>query len=83
MKRIVTLILVGAVWAISSLAIAKEKEKESSQPSSTVAAAEHKMFAPADIKWVDGPPGVKLAVLGRRSGQARAFHNPPSSAGWI
>lgn len=68
MKRIIALILVGAVGALSSLAIAKEKEKESSQPSSKVAAtAEHKMFAPADIKWVDGPPslppGAKLAVL--------------------
>jgi anti-sigma factor ChrR (cupin superfamily) len=67
MKRIITLILVGAVGALSSLAFAKEKEKESSQPGSTVAVAEHKMFAPADIKWVDGPPslppGAKLAIL--------------------
>jgi anti-sigma factor ChrR (cupin superfamily) len=68
MKRIVTVILVGAVGALSSLAFAKQKEKESSQSSSKVAAtAEHKMFAPADIKWVDGPPslppGAKLAVL--------------------
>jgi anti-sigma factor ChrR (cupin superfamily) len=68
MKRIITLILVCAVGAFSALVIAKEKEKESSQPSSKVAAtAEHKMFAPADIKWVDGPPslppGAKLAVL--------------------
>lgn len=67
-KKIVAAMLVGAVWTLSSLAIAKENKKDSSQPSSKVAAtAEHKMFAPSDIKWMDGPPflpaGAKLAVL--------------------
>lgn len=68
MKRIVAAMLVGAVWTLSSLAIAKENKKDSSQPSSKLAAtAEHKMFAPSEIKWVDAPPslppGAKLAVL--------------------
>jgi len=68
MKRIVALILVGALGGLSSIATAKQKEKDSSQASSKVAApAGHKMFAPADIKWVDCPlslpPGAKLAVL--------------------
>jgi hypothetical protein len=67
-KKIVAAMLVGAVWTLSSLAIAKENKKDSSQPSSKVAAtAEHKMFAPSDIKWMDGPPflpaGAKLAIL--------------------
>lgn len=68
MKKIVAVILVGAVWALSSLAIAKAIKKDSSQPSSKVAAtAEHKIFAPSDLKWMDAPaglpPGAKLAVL--------------------
>ena len=68
MKRIIALILVSAVGALSSLVIAKENKKDSSQLSTKAAAtAEHKMFAPADITWADGPPslppGAKLAVL--------------------
>ncbi len=68
MKRIVAAMLVSAVCALSSFAIAKEAKKDLSQPSSKVAAtAEHKMFAPSDIKWVDAPaslpPGAKMAVL--------------------
>ncbi|MEY2488399.1 MAG: hypothetical protein QOC70_341 [Verrucomicrobiota bacterium] len=68
MKRIAALILAGAIGALSSLALAKENKKDSSQPSSkVVATAEHKIFAPADIKWVDAPPslpsGAKMAVL--------------------
>ena len=68
MRRFAAFILVGAIGALSSFAIAKEKEKESSQPSSKASAtAEHKMFAPSDLKWMEGPaalpPGAKLAVL--------------------
>lgn len=68
MKRIIALALVGAVGALSSLALAEENKKEASPSSSKAAAtAEHKMFTPADMKWVDGPPslppGPKLAVL--------------------
>lgn len=68
MKRIVALALVGAIGALSSMAIAEENKKETSPASSKkAAAAEHKVFAPADIKWGDGPPslppGAKLAVL--------------------
>lgn len=68
MKRIVTAMYIGAVWAFSPFAVAKEDKKESSQSTAKVAAtAEHRIFAPSDIKWVDGPPslppGAKLAVL--------------------
>lgn len=68
MKRIVVAMLVSAACSLSSFAIAKEAKKDLSQPSLKVAAtAEHKMFAPSDIKWLDGPPflpaGAKLAVL--------------------
>jgi hypothetical protein len=67
MKRITALILVSAVGALS-LVVAKENKKDSGQLSDKPAAtAEHKMFAPADIKWVDAPPslppGAKLAAL--------------------
>jgi anti-sigma factor ChrR (cupin superfamily) len=66
MKRIIALALI--VGALSSLAIAEESNKEASPSSAKVAATgEHKIFAPADIRWVDGPPslppGPKLAVL--------------------
>jgi Domain of unknown function (DUF4437) len=68
MKRIATVLLIGAVSALSPCAFAQEKES---------AAAEHKMFAPADLKWSDGPPflppGVKLAVLEGDPGKAGPF----------
>lgn len=66
-----TTILITALWAFSSFAIAAEEKDSSKKPrdkSSTSAAAdEHKMFTPAALKWADGPPslppGVKFAVL--------------------
>jgi hypothetical protein len=71
MKKIVIPMLVTAVWAFSSFANAEEKrfssKKSSDENSKAAATAEHKMFAPSDIKWMDGPaflpPGVKMAVL--------------------
>ena len=68
MKRIVAAMCLGAVWAFSPFALAEEQKKESSQPKDKVGAtAEHKMVAPSDIKWADGPPslppGAKLAIL--------------------
>lgn len=68
MKKILTAMLVCAVWALLPFAVAKPEKKESSQPTSEAAApAEHKMLAPADIKWGDGPaslpPGAKAAIL--------------------
>jgi len=70
--------LVGAVCALSSFAIAKESKKDSSQATSKVTAtAEHKMFSPSDIKWVDGPPflpaGAKMAVLEGDPGKAGPY----------
>jgi quercetin dioxygenase-like cupin family protein len=53
----------GAVYASASFTFAKDDKASSKTP----ATAEHKVFAPADITWGDGPPslppGVKLAVL--------------------
>lgn len=68
MERTVAAICLGAVWAFSPLSPAKEDKKESSQSTdNVVATAEHKMVAPSDIKWADGPPslppGAKFAVL--------------------
>ena len=68
MKRIAAAICLVAVWAFSPVTTAKEDKKDSSQPTDKVAAtAEHKMVAPSDIKWADGPPslppGAKFAVL--------------------
>lgn len=68
MKRIAAAICLGSIWAFSPLALAKEDKKDSGQPADKVAAtAEHKMVAPSDIKWADGPaslpPGAKFAVL--------------------
>jgi hypothetical protein len=71
MKKILVPMLLTALWAFSSFAHAEEKKvsskKSSDENSKPSAAAEHKMFSPSDIKWMDGPPflppGVKLAVL--------------------
>lgn len=68
MKKILAATLVCASCALLPFAFAKPEKKESNQPSTTMGAtAEHKMFAPADIKWGDGPaslpPGAKAALL--------------------
>ena len=81
MKKIVAALLAGAVCALSSFAIAKEK-KEGSMGSSdkttkVAATVEHKIFAPADLKWGDAPPGLppgaKLAVLDGDPGKKGSY----------
>jgi len=66
-KEIVPVVLVGAALVLSSLVMADEKEKGDQSNSKTPATAEHKMFAPGDVKWMDGPPslppGAKIAIL--------------------
>ena len=66
-KEIVPVVLVGAALVLSSLVLADEKEKGDQSNSKTPATAEHKMFAPGDVKWMDGPPslppGAKIAIL--------------------
>jgi quercetin dioxygenase-like cupin family protein len=79
MKKILVPMLVTAVWAFSSLAGAEEKKVSSNKSTDEkpAATAEHKMFTPSDIKWMDGPPflppGVKLAVLQGDPGKAGPF----------
>ena len=61
-------ILFSAVLAFLAVAVAAE-EKESSKAtgSSKATAPEHKIAAPAELKWDDAPPGLppgaKMAVL--------------------
>jgi quercetin dioxygenase-like cupin family protein len=80
MKKIA--ILLGLALGFSILAVgAKEKEssKDSSKASSTApaATAEHKMFAPSELKWMDAPPGLppgaKMAVLDGDPGKKGSF----------
>jgi quercetin dioxygenase-like cupin family protein len=81
MKKILFPMLVIVVGAFSSFAGAEEKKvsskKSSDENSKAAATAEHKMFTPSDIKWVDGPPflppGAKLAVLEGDPGKAGPF----------
>ena len=82
MKKIVVPILITAVCAFSSFANAADEKKVSPKKSGddtskSAATAEHKMFAPSDVKWMDGPPflppGVKLAVLEGDPGKAGPF----------
>ncbi len=80
MKTIITALLAGAVCALSSFALAKEKKEGSktSDKTTTVAAtAEHKILAPADITWGEAPPafpaGAKLAVLDGDPGKKASF----------
>ena len=71
MKKIV--VLLTLVAAISTWLIAAEKTKSDK----SAAKAEHKLVAPADIQWGDGPPGLppgaKLAVLSGDPKQPGAF----------
>lgn len=64
MKKII--ILFSFTLAVSSFVIATE-EMESEGSSKIAAAAEHKIFAPSELKWADAPPGLppggKMAVL--------------------
>jgi quercetin dioxygenase-like cupin family protein len=69
MKKIA--MLFGVVLAFSALAVAAQK-KESSKNSSkenfhVAATSEHKIVGPAEMTWVDAPPGLppgaKMAVL--------------------
>jgi quercetin dioxygenase-like cupin family protein len=81
MKKILVPMLVTAVWAFSSFANAEEKKvspkKSGDENSKSAAVAEHKMFSPSEVKWMDGPPflppGVKLAVLEGDPGKAGPF----------
>jgi quercetin dioxygenase-like cupin family protein len=63
MKKITSVVFLGAALALSTFVLAlDEKPKEPAAASS-----EHVMFAPGDLKWNDGPPGLpagaKIAVL--------------------
>jgi hypothetical protein len=70
MKKIVAAILVTAVCAFSSFALAteqKEDPKKSGEENKAAATPEHKLLGPSEIQWADGPPalppGAKVAVL--------------------
>ena len=71
MKKIVAAILVTALCAFLSFAFAAEQKESPKKPgeetSKTVASTEHKLLAPSDLQWGDGPPalppGAKLVVL--------------------
>jgi quercetin dioxygenase-like cupin family protein len=71
MKKILAVLLIGAVWVLSSFLLAAEKKessKESSRADSKVAATvEHKIVTPSEMNWGDAPPGLppgaKMAVL--------------------
>ncbi len=59
-----------AVLVTLSLAIRAAEEKEGAKPSATATStksAKHVMVTPADLKWIDAPPGLppgaKIAVL--------------------
>lgn len=66
-------ILLGSILALSTLAVVAREKENSKSPGSgkktqkMAAPAEHKMFAPADLKWGDAPPslpaGGQMAVL--------------------
>ena len=66
MKKILAALFVCTACALLPFAVAKPDEKESTDTKMTPP-AEHKMFAPADLKWGDGPaslpPGSKAALL--------------------
>jgi quercetin dioxygenase-like cupin family protein len=66
MKKIATYF--GVVLAISLCAVlAKEKENSKIKKASAATVAEHRILTPADLTWVDAPPGLppggKMAVL--------------------
>ena len=64
-----TLISFGAILALSSFALAAEENKKESDTAKATGSstAEHSLFTPGDVKWLDGPPalppGAKMAVL--------------------
>ena len=66
MKKIVALLSV-IVTAAALVIAAEPKESSTKETAKATATAEHKIFAPSDLKWVDAPPGLppgaKMAVL--------------------
>ena len=72
MKKIVVLFSVIVVTAAAFVIAAAPKET-----SKATATAEHKIVAPAEMQWVDAPPGVppgaKLAVLDGDPGKRGQF----------
>ncbi|MEY2530504.1 MAG: hypothetical protein QOI96_589 [Verrucomicrobiota bacterium] len=64
MKKIV--VLFSVIVTAAAFVIAAEP-KEGKETSKATATAEHKIFAPSDLKWADAPPGLppgaKMAVL--------------------
>ena len=70
MNKIIISFSVVTVAAAAALLFAAEQ-------ASPTAAPEHKVMTPADLKWVDAPPGVpagaKMAALNGDATQAGAF----------
>ncbi|HKP01900.1 MAG TPA: cupin domain-containing protein [Chthoniobacterales bacterium] len=64
MKKITSILFLGASLALFSVAFAAE---EKAKTETAAASSEHVMYAAADLKWGDAPPslpaGAKLAVL--------------------
>ena len=69
MKKLLAALFICTACALLPFAIANPTKKESKESTDTkmAATAEHKVFAPADIKWGDAPPslppGAKAALL--------------------
>jgi len=74
MKRIAYLLIV--LFAVSFVAMAAQK-KEGRARRAESATEQHVVIAPADLKWMDGPPGLpagaKMAVLSGDPGKTGLF----------
>lgn len=79
MKKFVAVTLVTAVFAFSFAIAAEQKEspKKPGDEHKVAATHEHKLLAPSEIQWVDGPPalpaGAKMAILQGDPKQAGPF----------
>jgi quercetin dioxygenase-like cupin family protein len=73
MKKIALLLVVPLAFSLVAIA-AQKKETAASSASAT---EEHVALTPADLKWVDGPPGLpagaKMAVLSGDPGKKGMF----------
>jgi quercetin dioxygenase-like cupin family protein len=77
MKKIVLLFSVLVTAAAFTIAAEKKESSKDKKASDATVTAEHKVVAPAEMQWVDAPPGVppgaKMVVLDGDPGKRGQF----------